>query len=359
MLAEMEKYFSNDRINCFDTMSNSLSTGTYSILENQKRDTWDSFLDTNSIGNLWQTIDYGEFSKKIFPHMRTLRLVAVRNGVIEGIAQGMFSKFLGFGTVMNIQEAPLLSMMSIDKVGVLQSIILALEKLGVKNRVMQIKIEWPSKWGYVDLFSSMGYEHVGTNIAYTVNLSGGAEDLWKRINGNKRRNIQKALDRGVEINESSSFEDIKKFYALFSDLAKRHNFSPSKLSWFQTIWNSRSQKDSSKIFFARWQGEDISSVFVTIHAKTIYALGWGYLGTSLEVRPNELLHWKIMEWGCKRGFLRYYMGYVQPEAKGVHEMGIWRWKREWNGDQDPVYVFRKSVSKYGFIEKLYDTLKKH
>jgi hypothetical protein len=340
------------------TMSNSLSTETYSILENQQRDIWDSFLDTNSIGNLWQTIDYGIFAKKMHPYMRTTRLVAMRDGGIEGIVQGVFSKWLGFGTVMNIREGPLLSTITRDKLGVLRSIILALEEIGVKNRVMKIKIEWPCKWGCADLFSSMEYEHVGTDIAYAVDLSGGAEDLWKRINGNKRRNIRKAVAKGVEISETSSFEAIEEFYSLFFDLAKRHNFSPAKLSWFQTIWKSRGQKDFSKIFFARYQDNTVSSVFVTTHAKTIYALGWGYLGTALEVRPNDLLHWKIMEWGCKRGFLRYHMGYVQPKGKSAHEEGIWRWKREWNGDQDPAYIFRKSISKYGWIEKLYDTLKK-
>jgi hypothetical protein len=37
----------------------------FSILENPERDLWDSFLAINSIGNLWQTIDYGEFTKKL------------------------------------------------------------------------------------------------------------------------------------------------------------------------------------------------------------------------------------------------------------------------------------------------------
>jgi hypothetical protein len=330
----------------------------YSILENPKRDIWDSFLAINSLGNLWQTIDYGESIEKLFPHTRAARLIATRDGVTEGIAQGIFSKFFGFGTVMTIQEGPLLSMMSKDKPGVLKSIIPALEKLGVKNRIFRIKILWPCKWGYVDLFRDMGYEHIGTNITYTVDLGKGADDLWRRIYGNKRRNIKKAFDRGVEFIETSRFEDIEEFYGLFLDLARRHNFVPTSLAEFQTIWKSRSQKDSSRLFFARWKGHNVSSVFATIHARTIYALGFGYLGTDLEVRPNDFLHWKIMEWGCKRGFLRYYMGDVRPDAKGSHDTGIWRWKKEWNGDLDPVYIFRKSISKYGLIERFYYRLKK-
>jgi hypothetical protein len=348
-------------------VSSSLPAETYLVLENPKRDLWDSFLATNSLGNWWQTIDYGEFIKKLYPNAptaRTFRLIAVRDGVSEGIVQGVcialgFSKYLGFGTVMSIQEGPLLSMTSRNRPRLLKSIIPAIEKLGVKNRISAIRILWPYKWGYADLFMNMGYENIGTNITYTVDLSRGTENLWKRIYGNKRRNIKKALDRGVEFAESSNFRDIEKFYCLFLDLAKRHNFDPYQLSWFQTIWKSRSEKDSSKLFFARWKGKDISSVFVTIHSKTIYALGFGYLGTDLEVRPNDFLHWKIMEWGSKRGFLKYYLGDVQPtqSAEEVsHEAGIWRWKKEWNGDLDPVCIFRKSISKYGPIERIYGRL---
>jgi len=87
----------------------------YLILENPSRDSWDSFIATNSLGNLWQTIDYGESFKKLYPRIRTPRLFAVRNGVTAGIAQGMFSKFFGFGTVMNVREGPLLSTMSSEQ----------------------------------------------------------------------------------------------------------------------------------------------------------------------------------------------------------------------------------------------------
>ena len=282
----------------------------------------------------------------------------MRDGMTEGIVQGTFSRFFGFGTVMNIREGPQLSLTSRDRPSLLKSIILALEKLGVKNRVMRIRILWPCKWGYADLFGNMGYENVGTKTAYIVDLNGGAEDLWRRIDGNKRKNIKKALDRGVEFVETSSFEDIGEFYGLFVDLANRHKFVPTSLSWFQTIWKSRSQKDSSRLFFTRWKGNNVSGVFATTHAKTIYALAWGYLDTALEVRPNDLLHWKIMEWGCKRGFLRYHLGYVQPDAKDPHLAGIWRWKKEWKGDLDNAYILRKSISNHRLIERIYDRLKK-
>jgi hypothetical protein len=324
----------------------------HSIVVNTDRSLWDSFLANNSLGNLWQSIEYGDFAERLYSHTRTYRLTAVRGDGLESIAQGIFSKFFGFGTDMTIREGPVLSSTSGDKSDILKSMLSSLEHFGVSNHIMRMKIMWPSKWGYTDIFSKLGYENVGTNIIFTVDLSNGAEDLWKRIYGNKRRNIKKAISNGVEFIETSSFEDIDKFYNLLLDVAARDNFVPAPLSYFQTIWKSRSQKDKTKIFLARWKDNNISSVFATIHAKTIYALGFGYNSANLEVRPNDFLHWKIMEWGCKQGFSKYHMGEVHPEQ------GVWRWKREWNGDQDPVYVFRKSISKYRLAERVYDYLKK-
>jgi serine/alanine adding enzyme len=338
-------------------LSNSITAENYSSSENSKCDVWDSFLLNNSLGNLWQTTDFGEANKIMYPRARTLRLLVTRDGVTEGLAQGIFSEYFGFGTVMDIREGPLLNMLSGNRRNLLKSIILAIEQHGIKNHIMRIKILWPTKWGDVDLIRNLGYEHVGTNFTYTINLDGGVEDLWRRIYGNKRRNIKKALDRGVEFVETSSFEAVEKFYSLVLDLAKRHDFVPTPLSYYQAIWKSRSQKDSSKIFFAKWKDNSISSVFATIHGKTIYALGFGYLGKDLEVRPNDFLHWKIMEWGCKRGFLRYHIGDVHPD-KDTSDGGTWRWKKEWNGEIDNVYVFRKSISKYGLIERVYDELRR-
>ena len=336
------------------SMSNSLRVETYAALETREVDVWNSFLETNSLGNLWQTIDYAKFAS-LSPSARTARIIAVRNGVVEGIAQGTFAKYFRFGTVMDVREGPVLAIASRDKLSVLKSVIAALEKFGVENRVMGIKIQWPYKWGYADMFTNIGYQHVGTSIAYSVDLSGGMEDLWKHIWGNKRKNIKRALERGVEFAESSSFGDIQDFYRLLLEVGKRDKFVPGPLAWFQAVWNSRSQKDSSRVFFARWKGNNVSGVFATTHAKTIYALGFGYLSSALEVRPNDLLHWKIIEWGCKRGFLKYHMGEVFPDSLD----GAWRWKREWNGDQDPAYIFRKSISKNGLIEKIYDSVKKY
>ena len=50
-----------------------------------------------------------------------------------------------------------------------------------------------------------------------------------------------------------------------------------------------------------------------------------------------------MEWACKNGLSYYHMGYVSepPPTEGSDGWGLWRWKREWNGVLEKVFVYHK------------------
>jgi len=59
-----------------------------------------------------------------------------------------------------------------------------------------------------------------------------------------------------------------------------------------------------------------------------------------------------MEWACEHDFSRYYMGLVDNPVptEGSGALGIWRWKREWSGELDPLVVFDKTyLPRYRFI----------
>jgi lipid II:glycine glycyltransferase (peptidoglycan interpeptide bridge formation enzyme) len=99
------------------------------------------------------------------------------------------------------------------------------------------------------------------------------------------------------------------------------------------------------VFLAHWKGKSVSGVFVVIDGKTVYALGAGSFATGWEARPNDLLHWKVMEWACENGYLKYNMGGVDepPPTEGSSKWGIWRWKREWKGNLERIETFDKII----------------
>jgi lipid II:glycine glycyltransferase (peptidoglycan interpeptide bridge formation enzyme) len=113
---------------------------------------------------------------------------------------------------------------------------------------------------------------------------------------------------------------------------------------FEAIWNNYNP-ELSKVFLANWKGRSVSGVFVVVQGKTVYALNAGSLVEGWEVRPNDIMHWKVMEWACANGYLKYNLGGVSepPPAERSSSWGIWRWKREWNGNLERIEIFDKII----------------
>jgi len=101
-----------------------------------------------------------------------------------------------------------------------------------------------------------------------------------------------------------------------------------------------------KLFLADLNGSTVAGVFIVIHGDIAYALATGSLEENWSVRPNDILHWKAMEWGCEEGLSKYHMGAV-PEPvpeEGSPLWGLWRWKREWNGGLERILLYNKVYS---------------
>jgi hypothetical protein len=115
----------------------------------------------------------------------------------------------------------------------------------------------------------------------------------------------------------------------------RHNLSITSIPISKFL-----EKDKVQIFLAVYDGQPVAGVFVVIHGDTAYALGAGSREEVWSVRPYDLLHWEALKWACGEGLSWYHMGYVSepPPAENSLGWGLWRWKREWNGQLEKVYV---------------------
>jgi len=319
----------------------------YRIVENPSYDLWSSVLNSSSNGNFEQTFEYGEILKIVYPQTRVVRLLAMDNGNPLGIIQGTYSKKLGFGRCVMVGgvhgNAPMTVLKGDEGASVTKDLLIELENYGVRNRIIEACLHWPSVWGMLNVFQDLGYESTAEFNVFTVDLRKSVDELWSSIVSNKRKNVRKAIKGGVEVVEGHSREDLFSFYKMLVCSGERAGFSPSPLKEFEAIWELYRPKELAKIFLAKWSGQDVAGVFIVIHGNTVYALASGSLNEAWSARPNDLLHWKAMEWACERGFSHYNMGLVpQPiPTEGSYMWGLWRWKREWNGTLEKVNVFSK------------------
>jgi lipid II:glycine glycyltransferase (peptidoglycan interpeptide bridge formation enzyme) len=315
----------------------------YAVVENPSAELWNSFLTFHD-GNFFQSFEYGEILKIAYPRTRVARLCIIHNGKPIGIVQGTYTSYLGFGMTLQVICGPIVNAETNGDFQLVRSFLKELEDYSKRKRIIYADIWVPDSWQLQEVFFKMGYASVGKINDYVVNLEEGVQKLWESIDHNKRRNIKKAVREGVEVVQSHSHEDLETFYSLHEASAKRDGFSAHPRSWFEAAWKTY-KPESSRVFLAYWKGKSVSGVYVVTHGKTVYALRAGSLTEGLEARPNELMHWKIMEWACENGYSKYNMGMVDepPPTKESSKWGIWRWKREWNGSLERIEIFDKII----------------
>jgi len=324
-----------------------------SIIENPPANLWRPFLSRFEEGNFEQCFEYGEIAEMAFPRTKAVRLAVSCDGRIVGVVQGAFSSYFGFGMDLGVMHGPIVDTKSEEGLQFVEALLKELEGYGKRNRIIHAQVSVSEAWQLQEVFHRMGYTSTGRSNEYVVNLGKGMDELWKSITHNKRRNIKKARKEGVEVIQSRNHEDLLTFYSMLEAAEKRGGFSSYPLSWFEAVWEIY-DPELSRVFLARWKGEDVSGVFTVIHGKTVYALAAGSFRGGWKVRPNDIMHWKIMEWASKNDYSRYQMGIVSepPPTEGSSAWGIWRWKREWKGSLEKIQIFDKMfLPKYKLILK--------
>lgn len=312
------------------------------VVDDLSRESWNSFLERFPDGNFEQCFEYGEVARRAFPRSHVVRFAALRGGEVLGLVQGTYSRYFGFGMSLGVMRGPVVDLNLSGSVEVVEGLLRALDTYAGERRIIEGRVLVPEAWGFDGVLRSLGYSLVGGLNEYVVCLDGGVEGVWRSISHNKRRNVRKALREGVEVVGSRDRGDLLKFYSMLRAAERRGGFSSYPLSWFEAVW-SVCKPESSRVFLARWRGEDIAGVFTVVHGGTVYALAAGSFSEWWMVRPNDVLHWRVMEWACRRGYSRYYMGLVSdpPPVEGSSAWGVWRWKREWRGRLSRFLVFRK------------------
>lgn len=324
----------------------------YSIIENPSAELWDSFLKNFPEGNFHQSFEYGEISKLSFPKIKAARLAIIYNEEPIGIVQGTYSNHYGFGLTLKITHGPVVKTEDEQFLSIVENLLIALEDYSKKNRIIQAQMLVPEAWQLDKIFHTFGYTATYKN-EYVVSLENGPDQVWKNISHNKRRNIKRAMEKGVEVIQSHDAKDLLNFYSMLEAVKKRTGVSSHSLSWFKAIWEVY-KPELSKLFLACWEGKYVSGVFTVIHGNTVYALASGSLSEGWKLMPNDIMHWKAMEWGSQEGYLRYHMGIVDEPlpTKESKAWGIWRWKREWKGSLEKIQVFDRTIlPKYSFVLK--------
>jgi len=139
-----------------------------------------------------------------------------------------------------------------------------------------------------------GYE-VEPMFTYMIDLSAGIESIWNGLRKELRKNIKKAINEGIRI-EEGSIEDLKYIDDMLTVRFKEQGMSRKGYEeYFSELYKVFSQH-FIKVFVTKYKGERVGGQIVLCHGDRI-SLWVGSPKTNLlRGIPNDLLQWEIIKW---------------------------------------------------------------
>ncbi len=233
-------------------------------------------------------------------------------------------------------------------------IIKELENLAIKNHVDYLEIR------ELDLKlenSLRTFEKNLTYLNFALNLKRSLEDIWKSFDKKVRNSIRKAEKSNVKVVEGSS-KDLTEFYSLYLKTMKKLGSPPHSFKFFDNVFKYCSK--NVKLLFAVYEGKKIAASIFFLHNKKIYY--WKNVSDLeyLNLRPNDLILYKIIEWGQKKNYESLDLGKARMNSGGF------LFKSRWGANTNEIkYYYRlfKDVEipdpeeeKYRFLGRLWKIL---
>lgn len=210
-------------------------------------------------------------------------------------------------------------------------------KMAVEVGAMQIELNFSSMspgihsipQGFVDVVEQ----------TYVLDLHGGAEAVWNRMEKRARTAIRKAEKEQVIIRRANLNTDLDIYYHLHQTTYHRTGASPHPKAYFEHIWQDFYQKGLSLILFAELEGEVVAAANFGIYKNR--AMYWTGASTDkgLQSNANSLLQWRAIQEFIELGVELFESGRAFPNATGKLG-GLDKFKRSFGGELVPQHKLR-------------------
>lgn len=178
----------------------------------------------------------------------------------------------------------------------------------------------------LDALLACGYRCEKEEGVVVLDLTLGAEALFKGFASTRRTDIRNATKRGVEVVIASTREEFRAYYEIYVGWCERKKLAPSS---FEVLEEALFLTDNRRLFLARYDGKAIAGTVIRLYpGEMIEYAANSSIAESLKLRPNDLLQWRVVEWACQQGYKRYSLG-------GAH-----LFSRRMGGTILPVYRYR-------------------
>ncbi len=295
--------------------------------------TWEDFILSKNEANFLQSWSWGEFhkslSKQIFRSgfFENNKLVGIMLSAVEPARRGKYITVPG-GPIIDWGNKNLVESFSSE-----------IKRIAKENNCVfirvrpQLKSDEFSKKTFKDLGFKKAPMHLHAELTSQLDITKSEEELMTQMRKGTRYEVRKAIKENIKIITSTDEKEIKKFYDLQIETAKRQKFVPFSYKFLHEQFKVFAENGNATLYKAEFENKLLAQAFIIFYGKeAVY-----HYGASTDEGRNYpgayLIQWEAIKEAKKRGMTRYNFWGVAPENKQNHRFsGLSLFKRGFGGE---------------------------
>lgn len=175
-------------------------------------------------------------------------------------------------------------------------------------------------------FEGLRFQRVDSFLTSIVTLDPDPDVVWRRFKDkNLRTEVRQARKKGLAERKGETLQDLRTFYRLLLLTKRKHGVPAQPFHFFRNLWEEFAPAGNLQLFLAEHSGHPVSGLITLRFGAKQYA---AYMGTDpkrFSLRPNQLLFWTAMEWGCRTGCRSFdFLRTDAADGKLRYFKGRWR-----------------------------------
>lgn len=192
----------------------------------------------------------------------------------------------------------------------LEELTQSLERMKQSLKVSRIEIRW-------ELTGSSSFQPGSEFFLHRLHLEKDPEVVLKKLHRTQRQNIHIAEKSGVEIKRGTNMETMREFYHLHCLTRHRQGVPVQPWRFFKIMQEQILEKNLGFILLARAQDETLAAGLFLHWGKTLTYKYASSIEKLQNLRPNHLLTWTAIRWGCENGFSIFDFGRTDKTNDGL------------------------------------------
>ncbi len=179
---------------------------------------------------------------------------------------------------------------------------------------LEVRAELPCEAGWAT--TTVGFHH-------TVPLTGDRVTAWSRLKPSIARTLKKAQNKGLRVRLSHSRDDLATFYRLHLLTRRRLGVPVQPRRFFASIWMRLIEPGLGFCLLAETKERETAAAGLLLaHNGTLIARYAGSDPSHWHLKPNDLIQWTAMEWGCDHGFKTLDLGRCHLDNEGLRSFKL-------------------------------------